>query len=321
MTSKIDLYYINLDSATERRASIEESIRSSGFSDRWSFWRFPAIAADSEAVLNTPGRNSNPYKGNFLSHRQCIELSLQSDAHLFIAEDDTMFCRQTGPLVEQLIDSLPEDSWDVIRTDITLVVATDTPKLYKLCVSDKGRKTVRLIDLHNFGPPYVGAGAYIINRRSKKRYFNTLRVAIAQNNGRCDSPYDAYLRDLLQYGILRGFVTVPFLTAPSFHEDASQAPQIYTDKPPSKDEALARFNKVHREMQTAFRRLVWIGYTPDTVLPQGYETGDAVFAMTDQDKLFQKLASWFLMLQHNMEYPTELVVQPSFELNRVPGRA
>ena len=58
MSAKIELFYINLDRATDRRAAIEKNILSSGFSDRWSFYRFSAVAAESELVQATPGRAS-----------------------------------------------------------------------------------------------------------------------------------------------------------------------------------------------------------------------------------------------------------------------
>jgi GR25 family glycosyltransferase involved in LPS biosynthesis len=306
MTSKIDLCYINLDRAVERRAAIEQSIGRAGFSGRWSFFRVSAVSADSDLVRQTPGRNSGAYKGNFLSHMQCVEWATQSDAHLFVVEDDVMFCRETGPLVEQVIDNLPEESWDVLRTDITLMEATHLPKLYKLCVSGAGKSSVRLLDLRDFEPPYVGASAYIVNRRSKRRFINAMRYGLSLNDGRYDAPYDGYLCDLVTHGVLRGFLTVPFLTAPSFDEDSSQAPQMYADRPLPTEERMRRLNQVQREIRSAFRRLVWVGFKPDMVLAPSYASGNALFDLSEQDMLYQKLASWLLMIQYNIPYPKDL---------------
>lgn len=320
--TRFDLLYINLDRATGRREAIERSIASSHFSDRWSFFRYAAVAADSDRVRNAPGRISDSYKGNFLSHRHCLQLSLKSDAHLFVAEDDAMFCPQTGPLLENIVDTLPEDSWDILRTEITLLSATDIPKFYKMCMSEEGGQKIRLLDLSGFMSPYSGASTYVVNRKSKLKFVHAIDQALERRNGHYDFPFDSYLADMVRHSVLRGFVTVPFLTAPSFDEDESQAPQMFAGKPLSEDETVRRFNKVHRELQTAFRRLVWVGFRPDTVLPPGYEGGDQLFRMTDQDRLFQKLASWFLILQGNIPYASDLKLLDSFSIGRfIQGQA
>jgi len=106
--------------------------------------------------------------------------------------------------------------------------------------------------------------------------------------------------------LLRGFLTVPFLTAPSFDEDTSQAPQTYADRPLTTNEALQEFNKAHREVRTAFRRLIWIGFSPAMVMPPGYEAGNDRFQLTEQDMMYQKLASWFLLMQANIPCTSDL---------------
>lgn len=306
--TNIELFYINLDRAAERRAQIESSYAQSRFSTRWSLHRFAAVSADSEAVRNAPGKLSGPYKGNFLSHLTCARDSVGRDAHLFIAEDDVEFCDRTGPILEGIIDGMAEDAWDIIRTDMTLLSAVDFPKIYKLCVSETGRQKVKLLDLGGIDCPSTGSSAYVINRRSKQKFVQVMDTLLARKGG-LNVPFDVWLHDVIHHKLVSGYVTVPFLTAPSAHADESQAPVMNAGQAAPQDEMVRLFNQRLLELMAAFRRLVWVGYTPDKVLPAEYGAGTQLFRMTEQDRQYQNIASWMLMLQLNIPYSTDFRLQ------------
>ncbi|WP_341894853.1 hypothetical protein [Ferrovibrio terrae] len=312
--TNFDLRYINLDQATQRRTMVEQSYAQSGFSRRWSFERFSAISADSAVVRDAPGRLSGPYKGNFLSHMTCTRQSIGRDAHLFMTEDDVQFCDQTGPILEGIIDAMADDSWDVIRTEISLLSAVDFPKIYKLSVSEAGREKVRLLDLGGLDCPSTGASAYIVNRKSKQKFIQVMDALVAHNGG-LNFPFDVCLHDMIRHKFLLGYVTVPFLTAPSFHADETQAPMMNAGQATPQDEMVRLFNQRLLELMSAFRRLVWIGYAPDQVLPASYGAGNDLFRMTEQDLLFQRIASWMLTLQQNIPYSSDFRLQ-SPEISR-----
>lgn len=307
---KFDLVYINLDRAEARRKRIEQSIADSRFSNRWSFFRFSAVSADSELVRSTPGKLSGPYKGNLLSHLNCLRLTADRDAHLFVAEDDVEFSGQTGRVLEELVDGLPEDSWDIIRTEITAISAADFPKIYKLCASETGRESVRLLKLGGLGIPLFGASAYLVNRNARLKFSLMVEAMVKEEGGMFDVPFDAYLCDLVEHKFLRGFVTLPFLTAPSVYADESQAPQVHADRPPTADEEMAMFNKVYLQLITAFRRLVWIGYSPDKVWAEGIRYPDSLFGMTERDRQYRQLSTWLLRMQQNIPYKSDYQLEP-----------
>ena len=115
--------------------------------------------------------------------------------------------------------------------------------------------------------------------------------------GKLDIPFDLCLRGLLKYRTLKGFVTIPFLTAPSIHADETSAP--YGGENPN----LELVRRLHLEMINAYRRLVWVGYSPENVMSrQLWIEGDNVFRLNEQDKIFQRVLSWLLLLQYNARY-------------------
>lgn len=65
-------HYINLDTATERRATLEANFARCGRPD-WSLHRFSALDQATVQELGVPGTRSWREKGCFLSHRSVIE--------------------------------------------------------------------------------------------------------------------------------------------------------------------------------------------------------------------------------------------------------
>jgi hypothetical protein len=315
--TNFDLFYINLDQATGRRELIEKSFADSRFSDRWTLNRFPAVSAESEKVRNAPGKLSGAYKGNFFSHVDCVRQSVGRDTHLFMAEDDLQFCPETGPLLEQVVDSVPEDSWDIIHCEITLMSARDFPMLFKLDRAKDTRNKLKLIDLVNFPYAYSGSGAYVVNRRSKHKFLQFMDGTVANYNGNIDHPFDICLRGSLKFGALTGFLTFPFLTAPSIHADQTQAPWGAFDA------SIEHVKKIHLELINAFRRLVWVGYKPTDVLPEMLlKHGHEILLLSERDKLFQKIMPWMLYLQYNAPYTDfdQLKFRPEQFSCRAPGK-
>lgn len=295
--TNIDLWYINLDRAVQRRELLEGSFAKSNFSNRWTLNRFPAFSADSPEVQKSGGKLSGAYKGNYLSHVECVRQSIGKDAHLFMAEDDLQFCSETGPILEQIIDTVPEASWDIIHCEISLMSATDFPRLYKLDCANMMRGKVRLIDLKDFPYAYAGSGAYIVNRRSKQKFVNFMDLTVKNYGGMLDHPFDICLRGAMKWNGLAGFLTFPFVTAPSIHADQTQAP--YGNTAPS----VEYVKQIHLELINAFRRLVWVGYRPDDVMPEMLaRRGQEILSLSERDKTFQKIMTWMLFLQYNAPY-------------------
>jgi GR25 family glycosyltransferase involved in LPS biosynthesis len=286
--------YINLDTATDRRETLERSYAAANFSDRWTMTRFSAISAESERVRNLPGRQSDPYKGNFLSHLDCIAQSLDNDDHLFICEDDCSFSPETGPLIEKIIDQLDEASWDVLHTEITLISAVHYSLMFKLGRMNSEEK-IRLINLNSFPHDYTGSSAYLVNRKSKDKFLGAFKYV----RDVIDNPFDICLRGSILYNILNAYVAFPFLTFPSLHADQTQAPAdtISTENP-----ALQLMRTIHLELSNASRRLFSIGFDPAAVMPPHLPVWKEEYLFDEKEKAFATIMPWMLAVQDKIHH-------------------
>jgi len=95
-----NVVYINLDSRTDRKAHIEEQLRTVGFKN---FQRFKAIKTTNGAI------------GCTMSHLKCLENARDNKlSHLLIFEDDTLFLDPS--LFQQQFNTFlsRHKSWDVV---------------------------------------------------------------------------------------------------------------------------------------------------------------------------------------------------------------
>jgi GR25 family glycosyltransferase involved in LPS biosynthesis len=235
----MDLIYINLESAKDRDEEFLRSFQQAGFSGDWTITRLNAVNKNSDEVKNTPGIAADSLKGNYLSHVKCLELSISSGNHVFIAEDDTHFSKMTQHWLNTVIGSLAEDTWDVILADVYISDATDMPKLLKTRRRYLRDGALSVVNVSVWPIAFVGAGAYIVNKRSKEKLLNAVRPMSV------DCAYDLILREVLRTQKLTGLVTLPFLTTISETGDDSQV---------QGDDRMLEVMLYH-----AFRRLFWIG--------------------------------------------------------------
>ncbi len=290
-----DFVYINLDSATGRRQALERSFAEAGFSPRWKFTRLSAVDIHSPLVKDKPGAQSGPYKGNYFSHLSCVGHYIDSPNHLYVSEDDQLFCNKTGPLAEAVIDALPEDGWDVVFPELTLLSAAHYPLFYKMATAVAAQGQVRLLDLAPFPFPYVGSSAYIVNARSKRRFFQALAPT-----ERMDHPYDICLRASILSGALRGYLCFPFLTSPSEYAHESQAPYGHADRADvSLDEK--RIWQYQLDMLWLFKRFVWVGATDENVAA-AFRNFHGLMSMSERDQRFIELFGQMFSLQRNIDY-------------------
>lgn len=291
--TRIQGRYINLDTAVDRRTALERSYAASGFSDRWTMTRFAAVSAASERVKNQKGSQSAPYKGNFLSHLDCVTQSLENDDHLFVCEDDCSFTPETGELIEKIIDRLDEDSWDVLHTEITVLSAVYYPLMFKLDQSICGGN-IRLIKLNDFPVAYTGSTAYLVNRKSKYKFLSTFQYV----RDEISHPFDICLRGMIIHNFLRAYVTFPFLTCPSPHADQTQAP---ADAISVDDPALQLVRNIHLELSNASRRILSIGFDPATAIPPHLPVWKEKYLFEEREKAFALVMPWMLAIQRKVE--------------------
>ncbi|MDG5496775.1 hypothetical protein [Niveispirillum sp. BGYR6] len=290
MTS-FDLFYINLDSATDRRAAVEASHAKAGFSSNWTFNRFPAYGKTSIEVLSTPGQQTPAYKGNFLSHINCIERMGNPDSHLMICEDDCDFAPGCGDYIEKLVAQLPDDKWDVLFTEISFMSWYQLPIMMKLKQKLSG-EALKLIPLEGFKFPFTGSSSYVVNKKSRGKILELL----SNLRSSIDHPYDVCLRACIDKGNLQGFLIFPFIVAPSIHANETQAPCFELDG----IQAFAQ--KLQMETLNSARRMLAIHYNGTVPLSPVYQNFFNTYEYNQEEKNMRDIMYWGQAVQALADY-------------------
>lgn len=205
--SGLKCVFLNLDSAADRRAAIEESF--SAAAPGLTLERFPAIGADQAAGF--PGSLSASQKGCLLSHRAALAASLETPESLFVLEDDAVFSRFTFPVVSQLLTSA--EDWDVLFTDVGFWEPAALVELTRKRRELGGKVTL----LELAGAQFFGANAYVVRGPSKAKL-----AALLSRVDRLDVPYDLLLRRLVSTGEVKARACFPFVTTLSSAANQSQ---------------------------------------------------------------------------------------------------
>jgi GR25 family glycosyltransferase involved in LPS biosynthesis len=286
----IDVFYINLANSAGRRKSVEQSFYACNFSEDWKLHRQEAFGATSPDVLAKAGSISAPLKGNWLSHVECAKQALAQggNSHALIIEDDTVFANNIEYFLTTLVESLPSDVWDVIYIDAIISDAADMHWFFKLRNKFIRDNCLNIIPLKRNRRCFVGASAYLVNKLSLRKFVTMVDIHSMP------FAYDLYLRNLVQLGMLKGFMTFPFLTTMSRFADETTVD--YTSD---------------RHLQevffwNAFRRLVWIGSgEPDERVAEGEKI------TTNDVKRLQDIVSPLLSLQMGWHTGESLCFSPS----------
>jgi GR25 family glycosyltransferase involved in LPS biosynthesis len=228
----VNIYYINLDAATERRTSIEANLREFAGSEH-QIHRVPAYDQAFVQTHNISGSLRATQKACILSHIKAIELSLNDAGPSLILEDDAIFGAHTASLLTQLANAF--DERDIVFTDLCIPIASSMMRLYSLY--RKFKQQVAIFNTQDF--EFAGATAYTVNARSKEKLLDFFR-----SQKTLDLPYDIVLKMLIHNGTLTSGFVFPFITSVSPHSDVSQIPATSEEKIPL--------------LWTAFRKLVFL---------------------------------------------------------------
>jgi GR25 family glycosyltransferase involved in LPS biosynthesis len=200
----IDIYYINLDQAIDRKKSLEENL-SKFKDDNFTVSRINAINVNYILENNIKGSIRDSEKACFLSHMKAIESSLGNENSCFIIEDDAMF----GPSAN-LITNLEKNvdkNIDLIFTDICIPNIHDMIDLFFLRKECVHSKKLIYLDLKKLSA-FAGTSAYLIPNKSKRKVFELI-----QKYKKLDLPYDLFLRQCIYKNNLNGVFIFPFLTS------------------------------------------------------------------------------------------------------------
>lgn len=233
----MDCFYINLDSAVQRKIQLENNFAAVRKPD-WNLVRFPAIDTVYVQNQNIGGKAKPAEKGCFLSHRILIGQNLADDKTFFILEDDAVLGARSCALIDKVLGRNKTLDWDILFTDVCITELVTMQELLKYRRDLAAKKVeVAFLDLSKI--IFGGSTAYLVNGKSKRKVFDALEAA-----KEIDLPYDLYLRQLAYRSNLKVFSLFPFVTSLSEFSDASQ---------------IRAGNEVSVDMVwNLFRKMVWI---------------------------------------------------------------
>jgi len=230
----MDCFYINLDSAAERKINFEKTFNALK-KPGWNLSRFPAVDTEFVKNNNVPGKSRPGEKGCFLSHKTIIGSNLSHDRPIFILEDDAVLGARTCGLIDGMLQSKTQD-WDILFTDVCIphvLAMVDCLRFRRELAAKKIEVALMNLTKINFN----GSTAYVVNSKSKQKVFDLLGAAAELN-----IPYDLYLRGLAHISALKAFALFPFVTSLSEFSDMSQI---------QREENRAQF------AWNLFRKMIW----------------------------------------------------------------
>jgi len=211
----MDCFYINLDSAAERKVKFENNFNALK-KQNWNLSRFSAVDTEFVKNKNVLGESSPAEKGCFLSHKTIIGSNLTHDRPIFILEDDAILGVRTCALVDRVLNQNNNPDWDILFTDVCIphvLAMVDTLRFRR----ELAAKKIELQFMNLTKINFVGSTAYLVNSKSKQKLYDLLNVATELN-----IPYDLYLRGLAHISALKVFALFPFVTSLSEFSEMSQ---------------------------------------------------------------------------------------------------
>jgi len=247
----MECLYINLDGAHARRAALEanfEACKGPG----WSLRRMRAVEVGDIAQHLPPGRIREVEKAVYLSHARAVEETLDAAGHALIIEDDALFGPESCERIASACAAFPEDAWDILFTDVTLVEAHAMTRFFSIRRELAKTGEEMLIPLREFA--FTGATSYVVNRRFRASWLALLRA-----QSPLDMPIDLYMRAQVMAGNVRAFVTFPFVTTLTAEGDLSQYQPGDGAVTDTVWNAFRRFCWLHRDIDAALAPVARLG--------------------------------------------------------------
>ena len=238
--AQVDCYYINLETAVERRQQIEANFSVHG-APGWTLTRFAATDAALVADSQVPGTLTSAEKACFLSHRALLRSLQDAVGPVMILEDDAIIGRHACALIDTLIANPRTPPWDLLFTNLSGLSVNTMLELarYRATLAAKGE--ISLLDLKTL--KFHGATAYVVNPRSIAQVGDLLAAEET-----LDTPFDVLICRLIHASKLRGLGLFPFVTSLS---DLNLDSQIRRVEGRSAD-----------RVWHAFSRMIWVDRDP-----------------------------------------------------------
>lgn len=217
----MEVIYINLESQPSRKLAIEANFNSVNIDKEHSLRRFNAIDTSYVEKYKVPGSARDTEKAAFLSHIGANHSCINNKDHYIVIEDDILIGKNTFNTLKGIIDTLPDNAWDIIYGEVCIPNPADMYTMVKIKQDLVSKNTHSLIDLSKIC--YAGATFYVVNKNSRLKLSNLL-----EKNKKYNSAIDIYIRQLVYDGKLKAFAVVPFIS--SFTEEAADSTVRLSDE-------------------------------------------------------------------------------------------
>lgn len=222
---RLDGYYINLDSATERREALEKNVAEVGFSERISMQRFPAIRPNLQEIedfkKHLPGYSPG-FVGALRSHTAVVQqkiLNNEGNSDLLIVEDDTQFSPRTEFFFDQAFEWLKEREWDLFYTDFIVETQEQKVALYHMRRMFQVENKMMMLNLNEFS--FNGQSCYVVNQKSLWKY-----KALLNELNPINKLPDWHIGDQVHAGRLIAVAAFPFITTVSKEADVTHTDHV-----------------------------------------------------------------------------------------------
>ena len=199
-------YFINLAKNEARRASLTRNLQEVGLADRYQ----RCDAVDGRTVVPSQPTKLDPGNlGLWLSHEKILETNPTPAGHLHIIEDDAMLSRDAAHAFEMMLNVADTRvvEWDLVFTDIYVAIQPEpVHQMIKQMESYAETKNQNLVSLAR--AQFASTSSMFINKASVGKYAGLISGKWTEG-----LPIDLYIRALVHHGLLKAFVTVPFLTS------------------------------------------------------------------------------------------------------------
>ena len=142
------------------------------------------------------------------THEALLRACRSADRHLHVIEDDTIFARSAGRTFDVVLRQADDQlNWDLLFTEIFVPFSVPVFRQLAEKIDVHARsKRYALLDLAGIG--FAGATSFFINQKAIGKY-----AALIAGKWSLGAPIDLFIRQLVHDGVLRAYVTVPFITS------------------------------------------------------------------------------------------------------------
>ena len=221
--------FINVDSSSDRRSSMEAGLVAAGFS-LCDFLRLPGIVPLADEAHLGKGLRSRGELGCWLSHLEALHrISIDDfDPVVHVMEDDNDFAEGYMNSINSILN-LMNNSTQLSEIDIVFVDYLLNASLFENVWQRSSTMNPGQVKLAMADRTYLACTSSFLVRKSSAQYILSILAKIFRSASKVH-PIDLTLRGLINLGAIKGLISIPTLNAPSWDLDSRSIIQEPSNK-------------------------------------------------------------------------------------------